>query len=454
MRIVIDLQGAQSSSRHRGIGRYSLQFTRAFARRAKHHDVVILLNDALPDAIASIREMLHGIVAPEQIAVWSALPIVHAVDPENDARRRVSELIREAVLVSLAPDLVIVTSLFEGAADDAVTSIGRYADLPTAMILYDLIPLEAGVDYLSDPFISRWYCEKLEHLERSNLFFAISAATSEAARKFLQIPSDSIVDIGAGIEDGFADGAMAADMVALGISRPYFLYVSGIDRRKNHTRLIEAWSRLPAAIRSSHQLVLVGHMNPDHQDELRAAGRQAGLREGDLVVARNLSEPELKHLYASCLCLVFPSTQEGFGLPVLEAMAFGKPVIASDVAVIRSVHGLPDALFDPFNIDAITAAITRVMEDDRHRNNLIRHSMVRVKEFSWSTVAQRALDLIETTPIPSKPGQRQCPGDVRRTLIDRLAVFGPTAGRGCWSTFPNSSPATLAPEYSAWCGPF
>ncbi|MCX7222595.1 MAG: glycosyl transferase family 1, partial [Burkholderiales bacterium] len=126
MRIVIDLQGAQTESRFRGIGRYSLSLSLAIARQRGEHEVIITLNGLFPETIAPIRQAFDGVLPQKNIVVWDAVGPSYELHPDNAVRRAISEKIREAFLVALEPDVVLVTSLFEGYGDDAITTIGRF----------------------------------------------------------------------------------------------------------------------------------------------------------------------------------------------------------------------------------------------------------------------------------------------------------------------------------------
>src|SRR5450759_3576553 len=149
MRIVIDMQGAQTESRFRGIGRYTLSLAQAIVRNRGEHEIILALSGLFPETIESIRAAFDGLLPQENIRVWHALGPVHEREPGNEWRREVAERIREAFLASLWPDVVYVSSLFEGYIDDAVTSIGVFApQIPTVVTLYDLIPLLNHETYL------------------------------------------------------------------------------------------------------------------------------------------------------------------------------------------------------------------------------------------------------------------------------------------------------------------
>src|SRR5262245_48957128 len=119
MRIVIDMQGAQSESRILGIGRYTMSFSQAIARLRGEHEIILALNGLFPDTIEPIRTAFDGLLPQENIRVWYAPGPVRECQPGNDLRREAAEQIREAFLASRAPAVLHVCSLFEVIADGA-----------------------------------------------------------------------------------------------------------------------------------------------------------------------------------------------------------------------------------------------------------------------------------------------------------------------------------------------
>ncbi len=174
MRIVIDLQGAQSESRFRGIGRYSLALGLGLARNAGEHEIWLLLNGAL-GAVETLRQAFDGLVPRERIRVFDIAGPVAEQPDGNGERCRAAELLREYALQQLQPDAVLVTSLFEGFVDDAVTSVGVFSGgAETAVILYDLIPLLNPDAYLGSEAQRAYYGRKIASLRRAGLLLAIS----------------------------------------------------------------------------------------------------------------------------------------------------------------------------------------------------------------------------------------------------------------------------------------
>jgi len=406
MRLVIDMQGAQSSSsRHRGIGRYTLALAQAIARNRGSNEVFLCLSGLFPDSIAPIEEAFAGLLPPEHIRIWQAPGPLSRLDPANDWRRQSAELMREAFLASLEPDMVLVSSLFEGLDENAVTSIGSLAGtLPTAAILYDLIPLVHRERYLDNPVVAAWYDEKLEHLRRADLLFSISESSRQEAISHLGLSPDMVVNASTAAHPQFRPIELSAEQrkaleQRYGLHRPFVMYTGGIDHRKNIEGLIRAYALLPLALRAAHQLAIVCSVQPAARATLEALGREQGLRADELLLTGFVPEDDLLGLYNLCKAFVFPSWHEGFGLPALEAMSCGRAVIGANTSSVPEVIGREDALFDPMSDAAIAAKIEQVLSDEAFCRDLARHGLEQAKRFSWDDGAQRVVAAMEAWQV-------------------------------------------------------
>jgi glycosyltransferase involved in cell wall biosynthesis len=407
MRIVIDMQGAQTESRFRGIGRYTLSFAQGIARNRGEHEVFLALSGLLPDTIEPIRAAFEGLLPQENIRVWYAPGPVREVESGNALRREIAELIREAFLVSLQPDVIHICSLFEGYLDDAVTSIGRLDQItPVSVSLYDLIPFLNPDQYLKpSPSYRAFYERKIANLSHSSLLLAISAFSRQEGLEHLDVLPQQVVDVSTAVEDCFQPLAFcqmdaAALTAKLNITRSFILYTGGADERKNLSHLIQAFARLAPNLRKAHQLVLAGKIREGQLAELRAVALKAGLIAGEIIFTDYVPDDELIALYNLCSVFVFPSWYEGFGLPALEAMACGAAVIGANLTSLPEVIGNSDALFDPLNCDDIAAKMGQALEDETFRESLRAHGLVQAKRFSWDLTALRAITAFESIFSP------------------------------------------------------
>lgn len=437
MHLLIDLQACQTTgSRTRGIGRYSLSLARAMAEHgAGAHQVSLLLSDRFPETVASLRSTFAPLIGDANIHVMAVPGGCREVDTANAARLRLAERLRRHAIGQIRPDCVHVASLFEGLIDDAVCSVEPLINdrTLTAVTLYDLIPYLHAKVYLADANARRWYYRRLQWLRNADLLLAISESSRQEVLDHMGVSPDRVVNISSAIDPHFRPVQISADQAhevlgRYGIKPDFVLYTGGVDYRKNIEGLIRAYGLLPPVTRQVNQLVVVCSIRADEQQRLQQLGRQSGLANGDLVFAGYVPEADLVSLYNLARLFVFPSLHEGFGLPVLEAMACGTPAIGSDRSSIPEVRGLKDALFDPTQPQAIASAITRALSDDVFRHQLRTHGLQQSRCFSWAESARRAFEALQ-----QQAARHACPATVgplatgqRRLRMAYLSPFPPT----------------------------
>ncbi len=173
----------------------------------------------------------------------------------------------------------------------------------------------------------------------------------------------------------------------LGISEPYILVVGTIEARKNLERVIEAYAVLPR--RDRPQLVFAGGRGYQYENVLEAV--QGHRLQDQVKFLGFVDDAELPMLYSGAVCLLFPSLYEGFGLPILEAMACGCPVITSNFGSMAEVAGDAAILVDPNSAAAIAQGISSLLSDTALRDGMNARGHARVKQFSWRTAAQQTL---------------------------------------------------------------
>lgn len=397
MRVVIDMQGAQASNRYRGIGRYTMSFAQALVRNRGEHEIILALNGLFPETIEPIRAGFDDALPQENIRVWHAPGPVAFTDNANKWRRQSAELIREAFLASLRPDIVHIGSLFEGLCDDAVTSVGLLSrTIPTAVTLFDLIPYVHRSLYQENHRSWTWYLEKIEFLRRADLWLAISESSRQEGIKHLELPDEWVVNVSTDADAYFQRIKIPSEVecsvrTRYGLDRPFVMYTSGIDRRKNIEGLIRAFSKLPKEMSKGYQLAIVCSLEPGNKQMLEQLAEKHHLRKDALVLTGFVPEEDLRTLYNLCALFVFPSWHEGFGLPVLEAMRCGAPVIGANTSSLPEVIGWDEALFDPYSEDAMAKKITLALSDEQFREELINNSKRQSAKFSWDETAKRAI---------------------------------------------------------------
>ena len=440
MRIAVDLQACQFNGRYRGIGRYSLNLVEHMLDVAGDHEFIVCLSDtAGSGGIYPLVDRLAQRMPRENIRVWSSMPGIASVDesPAAAARRRHACLLRDAYLASLRPDVIHTASLFEGFGDDTAVRIASDEGLAsrTAVTLYDLIPLLRPAEYLLHPLVDHWYRERIADLRHAGMLLAISEASRQEAIEHLGVPEDDIAMISSGVDPVFAawrgtPSETRAFRRRFDLSEQFALYTGGFDSRKNLARLVRAWAA--ARKRPDAQLVFAGMGEPTAIAELRAIAASEGLPEDSLKFLGYVSDEDLVCLYSITSLFVFPSFHEGFGLPILEAMACGAPVIAADATSLPEVVGLRDALFDPMSVDAIAQKIEQVLTQPAFAERLRHHAVRQSRHFSWDRSAQQAVAALEELGARQKPVAWRVTRIAHSELasaqrLDGLAQIAPTA---------------------------
>lgn len=401
MKLLLDIQGAQSQSKSRGIGRYTLALARAFLDKAEtNHHTQLLLNARFGDAADTLIAALGKHASPDRRIVLEVPDGIRAQPGGNDWLRRAAARTMRYAIEGSGTDIVWHSSVFEGYNDDAVLPDSSLARIATVATLYDLIPSHDPDAYLDHPRVRQWYEQGVEMLHRCDLLFAISEWVRRDAIERLGIPPERVVNIGAAVDPSFAPSlideiASASLRSKYGITRSFVLYNGGFDPRKNVPALIRAFGALPDSLRATHQLVIVGRVGQEDMVQLQAATRRARLAQGEVVYTGYASDEDLIRLYGECALFVFPSLLEGFGLPPLEAMACGAPVIASHAASLPEVVDRRDALFDPKRVEEITSRMAAVLGNPSYAEELSQYGQQRASKFNWSAVADRALNALQ-----------------------------------------------------------
>jgi glycosyltransferase involved in cell wall biosynthesis len=338
----------------------------------------------------------------------------------NATRCEAAELMREAFLASLYPDVVHISSLFEGYVDDAVTSIGKLDWMtPVSVSFYDLIPLLNPENYLTpNPRYSRYYLGKIEHLKRASVCLAISEFSRQEGATHMPSAQPRFINVSTAIDPFFQpvridEGAATRLYRKYGISSPFILYTGGADERKNLPRLIQAFAALPQTDQGRYQLVLAGRIVPEEMHGLQQQIKLSRLKRGKVCFTGYVPEEDLAQLYNLCALFVFPSWHEGFGLPALEAMACGAPVIGANTSSLPEVIGLEEVLFDPLDVNAIADKMHEALKNEPLRMRMREHGIRQAKLFSWDETARRAIAAWEALPIKAVLG-----GYLERSTLD------------------------------------
>ena len=224
---------------------------------------------------------------------------------------------------------------------------------------------------------------------------AVSGATRNDLVASLRVPAEKITVVHHGVRAGLRrppEEDIAATLAERGIAPPYVLFLGTVQPRKNLARLIRAFAGVVAA-GLPHRLVVAGRTGWLTEGIL-AAARAPGLA-GRVHFAGYVPDGDLPALYAGADAFVLPSLYEGFGMPALEAMACGTPVIASNTTSLPEIVGDAGLLVDPLDEPALARAMIALLTDSARRARLAAAGLRRAASFTWERCARETLDVIE-----------------------------------------------------------
>ncbi len=270
----------------------------------------------------------------------------------------------------------------------------RRPGLKTVVTIHDL-----GAEYLPQyhQFPNKLYLNRATEYAtgQATHLIAVSRATKAELMKKMGVDVERVSVIYEGFNENLFKPAnndlLKTTLNKYDIKRPYFLFVGTIQPRKNLVRLIEAFAGLK---NSSVDLILVGKRGW-LAEGIYEAPRRLGV-EKEVRFMNYVPEGDLPALYSGAVALILPSLFEGFGLPILEAMACGCPVVTSNISSLPEVVGEAGILVNPQNIEEISRAMSVVLQNKQERNRLIQQGFLQIEKFSWKKCACETLEILES----------------------------------------------------------
>jgi glycosyltransferase involved in cell wall biosynthesis len=342
--------------------------------------------DLAPELITSAgigryaRELRLALARRDDVEVIDLLP--HRPRRRGTARHRIAQgLVRELAYYGWSLDRQAA------AAGADVVHTPAYGPLrcraPYVMTVHDVLPLVQP--RMFPPVIRAHFALTTRPRARAaERVLADSEHGREQLVDVLGLPPERVVAVPLGVDAHFSPGPADREQLGerFGIDRPYVLCVGTLEPRKNLLAALQAVER--ARIGGEVMLVVAGGQGWRNE----AFERAVEATDVRLTVTGRVSDTELAELYRGALCLVFPSLWEGYGLPPLEAMACGCPVIATTRPAVPEVVGDAGLLVDPLDVDAIAGAIRRVTADAELSARLRERGLARAAELTWERTAR------------------------------------------------------------------
>jgi glycosyltransferase involved in cell wall biosynthesis len=261
--------------------------------------------------------------------------------------------------------------------------------IPAVPIVYDLTTFAPAMR----PKLSSTLIERATlgiAMRRSTAVLAISKATAETLTDRFHAARGKTVVAALGVAPTLDDDLQPAEAAELP-SPGFVLAVGTLEPRKNLPRLVTAYSTLEQSIQARHPLVVVGALGWETSETLSALRSL----DGNCKMLGYVSDAALAELYRRCYVFCYPSLGEGFGLPVLEAMAAGAAVVTSEISSLPEVGGDAVEYVDPYRVPSIAGGLWRVLSSEPHRAELAIRGKARAEEFSWARFATIALETLD-----------------------------------------------------------
>jgi glycosyltransferase involved in cell wall biosynthesis len=351
--VLLDVRCLQGPSATRGIGTYARGLTRALSAIGFEYSVLIdegLGPADLPPGVRTIhgvRRRSHG-----RLGGWE-----DAIALRDDLSR-----IRPALYHALT------------------LTLPSGSPCPVAVTVHDLIPWAFGGWRMLGERLRHRVAKRL--LPGASLIFAVSDSTSSDLLRIAAVDQSRIRVVHEGVDPVFRPRPEAASKVAerWGLTGRYLLFVGALDVRKDPRGLLSAW-KVASEAAGPCELVVAGEPGRQAPADMRGA-RMLG----------HVSVDELVDLLGAAGCLLFPSLYEGFGLPVLEAMACGCPVVAYRNSSLPEVVGDAGILVPTLDAAALGRAAAEVMGDPKRRDTLVKKGRQQAARFSWERTARQTID--------------------------------------------------------------
>lgn len=263
-----------------------------------------------------------------------------------------------------------------------------FPTIPTVVTIHDLIPLVLP-EYKGSALVTLYTRIAALSSRRAARIIADSENSRQDIIKLLHVPPERVKVIYLAADSRFRPDINPTELARVrqsyGLPLKFVLYLGGFDVRKNVRLFIEAFGALPKAGTSDWKLVVAGRLPESDTAFFPDPRVGAGT---DVLFVGEVKEDDKPALYALASLFVFPSRYEGFGLPPLEAMACGTPVLCSRAGSLPEVVGAGGVLVEPTDLSGWTAALDRLLNDDSSRRELTEKALTQSKKFSWESTIE------------------------------------------------------------------
>lgn len=347
-----------------GISEYAFELLQQFAKIPSSANFTIYLKEAPGSELPSERKgWQYKIVAPKRLWTQFGLPL-------------------DLFLHKPAPDVFFTPTHYAP----------RFSPMPVAIAIMDLSYIHYPELFTASDLYQLTHWTRYS-VRKAKKIFTISLASKNDIIKTYGVSKDRVVVTYPGIKP--MQGSKTTQHMDIkskyGIEGTYILFVGTLQPRKNIARLIEAFAKICDSI---DELVIVGKKGWMYEEILNAPKKFDV--EKKVRFLEYVPDEDLPLLYKNAVCFILPSLYEGFGLPVLEAMVHGCPVIVSNVSSLPEAGGDAAVYVDPLSVTDMAEKLQKVIKSEKLRKEMVKKGLQQVKKFSWEKTARETLAVLES----------------------------------------------------------
>ena len=368
MKIAIEIGWAHKLG---GARRVAIKTLCEMKRLRPSHQYIILCNSPVYPFYSSSLVFKTPALIPQ--VVWDQAVFPHVAVP--------------LAAMKLKPDVIHYTN----------NIMSFWINRPAVVTIHDMLPF-----IMPDSFVSVHGAYQRAYMrfaaKKARKIITVSEVSRQDICRILNVDEEKIV-----VAPNAANLVQKQEMsekdleeldIRLGIKKPFILYVGAIHPRKNVNRLLEAYHLLKTRHSIDHQLVIVGAIGWKKREAINA--KTLNKVKKQVILTGSVDDDTLVCLYKRCSAFVYPSLYEGFGLPVLEAMSMGAPVVTSNTSALIEVARDAAILVDPLEVEDIAQGILKIINNLKLSQQLSKKAIQRASDFSWAKTAQKVLETLES----------------------------------------------------------
>lgn len=390
MKIVIDYQARQNSSRERGVGRVTYLLSKYIIKYIKGVNINFFVNKSFKKNLPIIKKELNNLKNKNNIIYWKPSANLSYFGKKYEYNSiRTNEIINKKLYKKKNQIIYIVTGLLDCLHENTYHFIKRNSKVKKVLIFHDLIPLKNPKKYLNkNTKFKKIYLKNINQVKNFDHIFAVSHQVRKDIIKYLKIRSSKVSLINLSPDPYFKKVNIPTSKIKkfkikYKILGNFILYLGPTDERKNLTKLIEGFKYFKEHNSKKLQLFIVGRLGHEYQKYIKRVNEHN--LEKDIIFTNYVNDEDARLFYNLTDLFIFPSKEEGFGLPIIEAMKCGANVICSNKKPMSDILSIEKNLFNPNDPKDIAQKISNNIFLGERKKIIIKSILAKANKYNWKT---------------------------------------------------------------------